>query len=115
MLRKIIASASVFGLCQGMALAQSSSSSTSADSDQTRPEEIQTLPQEIKQKLSSQGFTDVQVVPGSYLVSAKDKDGDPVSMLIGPHSMTIMTMKGQDSGSDVQQGEAPAEQNDATR
>lgn len=45
----------------------------------------------LGQKLQSQGFTNVQVVPGSFLVSAKDKDGDPVNMVIGPHSMTMFT------------------------
>lgn len=101
----VAATALIFGLCQGVALAQSSSSasSTSSKSDHS-------LPQEISKKLKSQGFTNVQIVPGSYLVSAKDKDGDPVSMVIGPHSMTMITMMGQDSGSSTQQSQAPDKQ-----
>jgi hypothetical protein len=33
----------------------------------------------------------VNVVPGSFLVSAKDKCGDPVTMVIGPNSMMMLT------------------------
>jgi hypothetical protein len=58
--------------------------------DSSMPEQrIQRLPEEIRQKLTEMGFTDVKVVPGSFLVTAKDKQGEPVSMLIGPDSMTM--------------------------
>jgi hypothetical protein len=33
----------------------------------------------------------VNVVLGSFLVSAKDKSGDPVTMVIGPNSMLMLT------------------------
>jgi len=33
----------------------------------------------------------VNVVPGSFLVNAKDKSGDPVTMVIGPNSMMMLT------------------------
>ncbi len=49
------------------------------------------MPAQIEKKLKDQGFTDVQVVPSSYIVSAKDKQGDPVTMVIGPRSMTMFT------------------------
>lgn len=52
----------------------------------------QTLPQQIRQKLTNQGYTDVQVVPGSFIVNAKDKEGDPITMIIGPHSITAFTL-----------------------
>jgi len=58
----------------------------------------QALPQKIKQKLQQQGFSDVQVVPGSFIVSAKDKDGDLVNMVIGPNSMMMMMTSSQVSG-----------------
>jgi hypothetical protein len=97
----IAASALVLGLCPA-AFAQSSSGqgSSSAKSEQS-------LPQEIKQKLSAQGFTNVQVVPGSYLVSAKDKDGDPVTMVIGPNSMAMFTV--------TQEGAAGGKQGGTTK
>jgi hypothetical protein len=78
-------------LGHGAALAQNSTSNTS-DSGSSSSQSSPTLPQQIRQKLAGQGFTDVNVVPGSFLVSAKDKQGDPVTMIIGPHSMTVFTV-----------------------
>lgn len=51
----------------------------------------QNLPQQIRAKLKDDGFTDVKVVPGSFIVSAKDKRGEPVTMMIGPNSMMMVT------------------------
>ena len=82
-----VASAALF--C-GPALAQTKSGAI--DSSANASQGAQSLPQKIQQKLKSQGFSDVQVVPGSFLVSAKDKDGDPVTMIIGPNSMTVFTI-----------------------
>jgi hypothetical protein len=65
---------------------------TSPDTQPTIGQNAQNLPQELKQKLTAQGFTDVKVVPDSFLVSAKDKQGHPVTMLIGPNSLTVFTM-----------------------
>jgi hypothetical protein len=50
----------------------------------------QSLPDKIREKLTAEGYRDVKVAPGSYVVSAKDKDGNRVMMLIGPTSMTMM-------------------------
>jgi hypothetical protein len=55
------------------------------------PQTTQNLPAQIRSKLEQDGFTDVNVVPGSFLVSAKDKSGDPVTMVIGPNSMMMLT------------------------
>ena len=41
--------------------------------------------------MTARGFTDFRVVPGSFIVSGTDKIGQPVVMLIGPNSMTVMT------------------------
>ncbi|PZA12608.1 hypothetical protein DNX69_06820 [Rhodopseudomonas palustris] len=58
----------------------------------------QNLPQQIRTKLQSAGFSDVKVVPQTFAVSAKDRDGDPVMMMIGPHSMAIIqAMNSSDS------------------
>jgi hypothetical protein len=50
----------------------------------------QALPDKIREKLTAEGYQDVKVTPGSFVVSAKDKDGHRVMMLIGPTSMTMM-------------------------
>ena len=82
---------------------QGSSATSTTQPNQT----AQALPHEIKQKLQQQGFTDVQVIPGSFIVSAKDKQGDPVNMVIGPHSMMIMTSS-QVSGTSNGTGQSPS-------
>lgn len=50
----------------------------------------QNVPQQIREKLQAQGYQDVKIAPGSYIVSAKDKNGHRVMMMIGPTSMTMM-------------------------
>ncbi len=103
MLLRFLTTAAIGAALIGAAHAQSSSSPMSSaaqnSSSAQAAQNVQNVPQEIKQKLSQDGFTNVQVVPGSYLVSAKDKNGDPVMMVIGPHSMTIMSEIPNSSGS----------------
>lgn len=84
-------------LVSGPALAQGTSGTSDTGNASTASQSNQNLPQQIQSKLRDQGFTNVQVVPGSFLVSAKDKQGDPVTMIIGPHSMTMFTMTSSDS------------------
>jgi hypothetical protein len=75
---------------------------TTTGTPMNQQQSAQSLPQEIQSKLQQDGYTDVQVVPGSFLVSAKDKHGDLVNMVIGPHSMLVMTegkMGSNESGS----------------
>jgi hypothetical protein len=46
---------------------------------------------QLRDMLQKSGFTDIQVVPGSFLIHAKDKDGNPVVMNVSPDSFTEMT------------------------
>ncbi|MDE2285276.1 MAG: hypothetical protein KGK33_11725 [Hyphomicrobiales bacterium] len=59
----------------------------------------QNLPQEIRTKLKDDGFSDVKVVPGSFIVSAKDKRGEPVTMVISPNSTMMVTQITSRTGS----------------
>lgn len=86
-------------LVPGAVLAQSSTGTS--DSNKTSSSSSQSVPQQVQTKLQNQGFTDVKVVPGSLLVSAKDKQGDPVTMIIGPHSMTVFSMNTSGDSSTV--------------
>jgi hypothetical protein len=54
-------------------------------------DDAQNLPQKIHDDLVSRGFTDVHVVPQSFLISAKDKTGKAIVMLVGPNSMTVLS------------------------
>lgn len=73
-----------------------------ANSTSNSQQTAQDLPQEIRAKLKEDGFADVKVVPGSFIVSAKDKRGEPVTMLIGPDSMMMVTQVTNGGGSSTQ-------------
>ena len=57
----------------------------------TSAQTTQSIPQELRQKLTADGFTEVHIMPSSFLVSAKNKSGESVLMRIGPDSMTVLT------------------------
>jgi hypothetical protein len=74
--------------------AQTSAPPQSQDQQQAQANEGAAAQQHgnIRHRLTSDlkqaGFTDVRVMPESFLVQAKDKAGDPVSMFISPTGMT---------------------------
>jgi hypothetical protein len=72
--------------------------------DQSDPlkDAAQTIQQVIQERLASAGFTDIQMVPNSFMISAKDRDGHPVTMMASPSSVTQFEDSGQDQddGSD---------------
>ena len=75
-----------------------------SQSSATQP--TQNLPAQIRTKLEQDGFTNVSIVPGSFLVSAKDKNGDPVTMVIGPNSMMMLTQVPASNSSTTGSGSA---------
>lgn len=56
------------------------------------------LRQQITQQLTQAGWKDVQVMPESFLVRAKDPQGHPVMMVINPDSITAVTAMGPQNG-----------------
>jgi hypothetical protein len=52
------------------------------------------LQQQVTTNLQNSGFTNVKVMPDSFLVQATDKSGNPVTMFIGPNSMAEVTTVG---------------------
>jgi hypothetical protein len=64
------------------AVASTDPATTPSDADGATP----TMPDKIREKLSQDGYKDITVMPTSYAVSATDKDGKPVLLLIGPSS-----------------------------
>jgi hypothetical protein len=90
--RLIISACASLALLAGAAWAQSPAPNDKGMSD----EEMQHGPQKLREKLAQDGFSDVKITPGSYIVSAKDKDGNTVMMMIGPHSMTMMKVPAKD-------------------
>jgi DNA-nicking Smr family endonuclease len=46
------------------------------------------IEQSVQARLGLAGYTDIQMLPTSFLVRAKDRDGNSVTLVLGPESMT---------------------------
>jgi len=94
----LLASAAVLVLSQ-VALAQNLNNSQPPDSAaQTTPKQ-QHLGADLKNMLQKSGYTDIRLAPTSFMVRAKDSDGNPVMMSISPDSFTEVTDVSPTSGS----------------
>jgi hypothetical protein len=51
----------------------------------------QSIRQQVKNNLAQAGFSDIKIMPQSFLVRAKDKTGNPVMMVINPDSVMAVT------------------------
>lgn len=86
----------VAGLSQ-TALAQTNTqqnqTNTPQNQNQTSAENTQAprVPELLRERLSSAGFSDINVVPRSLVIAAKDRAGRPVLMRITPNSMFFLT------------------------
>jgi hypothetical protein len=68
--------------------------------------------QRLYQNLSQAGFTDIHVMPRAFLVHAKDRDGNPVTMMITPNSVMALTAVPATGGQSMaQQGGSAGAQN----
>ena len=65
--------------------------STSGTATQTPMAQVR---ERITHELEQNGFTNVRVVPDSFLVHAQNKDGEPMVMIINPDSVFGMTEVG---------------------
>jgi hypothetical protein len=68
----------------------------------------QAIQQLIQQRLASAGFTDIQMVPNSFLISARDRDGHPVTMMAAPSDISALGNSGprqDDSEDDMRSGQ----------
>jgi hypothetical protein len=108
MKKTILVAAAILTTVSSVALAQtpgSNSGSAPAAATATNPQPAGSgLRQQLTNSLQQSGFTNIKVVPDSFLVQANDKSGNPVTMFIGPHSATEVTTVGsndQTSGSNT--------------
>ena len=94
----LLASAAVLALSQ-VAVAQNSNNNQSPNSaTQTTPTQ-QHLGADLKNMLQKSGYTDIRLAPTSFMVRAKDADGNPVMMSISPDSFTEVTDVSPTNGS----------------
>ena len=95
--------ASVLLLCQAGAIAQTKTPAPQPGSTPSINETQSTMPNasthgslraQVRDMLQKEGFTDVRVMPSSFMVRAKGKDGNPVVMSISPDSFTEVSEVG---------------------
>jgi len=103
----LVAGLSQAAFAQTSTSPQQSQPSTSAEDTQAS----QNLPQSLRQRLTSAGFTDVNIVPSSLVITARDRGGRPVLMRITPNSMFFLTEIAAVSSPTT--GTARAESNDS--
>lgn len=60
-------------------------------SQQGQEQAHQALQRRIRQELSQAGFTDIKIMPESFLVHARDPQGNPFMMILNPSGMTAVT------------------------
>jgi hypothetical protein len=78
----------------GSALAAMDSTSGGPSSAQNAAPNSQTpahLGQKLRDDLTKAGFTNITIMPASFLVRAKDSQGHTVMMIINPDSLTDVT------------------------
>lgn len=92
-MKRIVLVAAVLIALSSVALAQSATSTTPPAKTSNDPN----LQQQVMTNLQQSGFTDVKIVPNSFLIRARDKSGNPVTMFIGPNSFDEVTTIGANS------------------
>ena len=95
-MKKTTVLAAAFLTVSSAALAQTPSSPSTVTPPATTKTQTggASLQQQVTTNLQNSGFTNVKVMPDSFLVQATDKSGNPVTMFIGPNSMSEVTTVG---------------------
>src|SRR4051794_30574388 len=104
----ILASVSSIALAQTNSARTATSDQTTRSSDPNRLADQHNLRQQVLDNLQQAGFTDVKVAPESFLVEAKDRSGNPVTMFIGPHSFAEVKTVGASAQSNNNTGSSNA-------
>ena len=91
-------------LCQSAAMAQTNTPQTngsaSAPATNATAPASGSLRAQMHDSLQKAGFTNIRVAPSSFVVSATDKDGNPVVMSVTPDSFTeVSELSGKNSKS----------------
>jgi sporulation protein YlmC with PRC-barrel domain len=83
--------------------AQSDANQSSATADSLRTH--------VRDMLQSSGFSDIRMMPSSFMIRAKDQDGNPVVMSVSPDSVTEVAelgTSGTNGANGTSASEAPA-------
>jgi hypothetical protein len=88
----LIAAVLTVASAAAITLANPTLSSAATACSNTAQAKASGLLRQMTQNLQESGFTDVKVMPNSFLVQANDKSGNPVKMFITPNSMAEITI-----------------------
>ena len=100
----LLVSAAVIALTPMASAQDASHTQPSTTANQTSSK--QHLGADLRNMLQKSGYTDIRVAPTSFMVRAKDSDGNPVVMSLSPDSFTEFT--GASSGNETTTGAATA-------
>ena len=100
-------------LCQSMAMAQTNTPPTKGATAESSANATKAAPgslgSQMRDNLQKAGFSKIRMVPSSFVISATDKDGNPVVMTVTPDSFTAVTEEGGERPKSVGPGsEDPA-------
>jgi hypothetical protein len=87
-MRNLSLSAGLMLVVLGSAYAQTSNNQGNG---QGTMQSTPTIQRQVQSNLEHAGFTDIKIMPESFLVRAKDKSGNPMMMVINPDSMAAVT------------------------
>jgi hypothetical protein len=121
-MRKLLVSTLVSLLWAGPCVAQGTqimspvppdleSPSSDPDQDQKETQGTRSVEDALRTQLARAGFTDIEMKPASFLVHAKDANGNPVTLLLSPGSLAERGQvpgEGRNDASDA--GTVPTEQ-----
>jgi hypothetical protein len=128
-MKSLVFASSVVALITGSSLAQIPNSQNPGPQNQNVPNQAQpaqgannggqaqnqSVRDRVQRNLQQAGFTDIKIMPESFLVRAKDRDGNTVMMVINPDSVTAVTEFHHESattgsgGAGSQRGTAPTQ------
>ena len=93
----------------GSAVAATDTAPTGAVNSQTATPNKQPpahVSQKLRDDLTKAGFTNITIMPSSFLVRAKNSEGNPMMMVINPDSVTEVTAKSTPAVSGAMKGTA---------
>jgi hypothetical protein len=67
---------------------QSAAPNAAQQQDEPVSEGAQSIQRNVRAQLALAGFTDIELLPTSFLVRAKDADGNPVMLMLSPDSIS---------------------------
>jgi hypothetical protein len=84
-------------LAQGAPQDRAAARNTAEDQD-TLNQGVESIHRSVEARLALAGFTDIQMVPTSFLVRAKDRAGNPVMLMLSPDAIAEMKQIIEESG-----------------